>query len=667
MIALFPPAYPDETLENRCARYLRLLGYSQVTDAVRDLFGPGRRTVSVDLPAGLGHLVENLPPGHGLGVEALARQHTLFPYFAPFLSRERRAWVLAQMTANRGGAVHAGSGIMASRISAPAFLRYCPDCVREDRARCGESYWRRVHQVAGVLVCPMHAAVLHESSVRYRRRRGDVLLTRAEDHIPSHRLSQPKPAFPHDWQAHLVAVARQTLWLLDQQSEFGAQGENWQALYRHELYHRGFLTHRGSLHIARLRTAFLNVFPSELLQLLQAEINLEDAETWLERLLRRPQRFHHPLLHLLVIRFLDHTVASLTAAETNTAYFGAGPWPCLNAACKHHHRPVITEFALSFSRDSGRPVGSFACPHCGMRYARVGPDQSPADQLRMSRCETFGPIWEAALGKLWSDNNVSLRAKARRLGVDPRTVQRHAARLGLAQPLSVSRRAGAIDRPTGPAAGTEKCRAMRLAWLTARSRNPDATTTELRQMAPAAAAWLYRHDREWFDAHKPSARRRRRQDVRVDWTLRDLQTTTACIRSLVELMAEDSDGCLGNPARRLTRTAVARNAGVQGLLPRRAEKMPLAASILARLAESRREFAVRRVWCSAYRCLESREPGPRWQLIRASGTSRLSDEECVRGALSEAENYLLKGGRVAVPAQPGLLSKIQAALTRQGA
>lgn len=37
----------------------------------------------------------------------------------------------------------------------------CPVCAREDRARLGFSYWRRLHQLPGVVYCPTHLVALH--------------------------------------------------------------------------------------------------------------------------------------------------------------------------------------------------------------------------------------------------------------------------------------------------------------------------------------------------------------------------------------------------------------------------------------------------------------------------------------------------------------------------
>src|SRR4030042_7010586 len=67
-----------------------------------------------------------------------------------------------------GMGLHSKRGINTSRVKVPQFLRYCPECVSEDFERWGETYWRRTHQLPGVLVCTDHKGGLANSVVPYR-------------------------------------------------------------------------------------------------------------------------------------------------------------------------------------------------------------------------------------------------------------------------------------------------------------------------------------------------------------------------------------------------------------------------------------------------------------------------------------------------------------------
>lgn len=47
------------------------------------------------------------------------------------------------------------------------FLRYCPECAREDLLLYGEMYWHRLPQLPGVLICPRHHTPILESNVSF--------------------------------------------------------------------------------------------------------------------------------------------------------------------------------------------------------------------------------------------------------------------------------------------------------------------------------------------------------------------------------------------------------------------------------------------------------------------------------------------------------------------
>src|SRR5205807_1672488 len=83
---------------------------------------------------------------------------------------------------------------------------------------------------------------------------------------------------------------------------------------------------------------------------------------------------------------------------------------------------------------SGSPIATFSC-ECGFIYSRTGPDTSAEDRWKRGRIEAFGRVWEKKLGLLWTNEMLSIRAIARQLGVDPLTIKRQAARMG----LSISR------------------------------------------------------------------------------------------------------------------------------------------------------------------------------------------------------------------------------------
>ncbi|RME86875.1 MAG: transposase, partial [Anaerolineae bacterium] len=147
MIGYFPAPYPDELFYSLCARYGDRMGYTTRAALLRDLFGVVVMSTPVLLARRLRQFIANLPAGHPYTVEQLIDRHTLLPFFAPFLPRERVERLRRHM-ADRGHYVKPlDAGIRSQRIRPAKYLMYCPQCVLEDRERFGETYWHRLPQL----------------------------------------------------------------------------------------------------------------------------------------------------------------------------------------------------------------------------------------------------------------------------------------------------------------------------------------------------------------------------------------------------------------------------------------------------------------------------------------------------------------------------------------
>lgn len=180
MIGHFPTPHPDELLYSTCARFADQVQYSGTEDVVQNLFGTKRFPGSIHLPVHLDHLVSVIPPGHRFTVDQFIDEHTLFPFYAPFLRPEYPSEIRKQMRQS-GIEAQARIGRFAEQQRWPAHLRFCPHCVEEDRRRFGGCYWHRVHQILGVRVCPIHACYLLDSKIPIRQDlRSSTLISAAQ-------------------------------------------------------------------------------------------------------------------------------------------------------------------------------------------------------------------------------------------------------------------------------------------------------------------------------------------------------------------------------------------------------------------------------------------------------------------------------------------------------
>ena len=161
MIGFFPLQYEDELVYSWLARYAVHSGYSAIADVYVELFG--RKTISPSM------LLMNNMTNEAVSVlswykplRELILHHTMFPEYGRFIDPEKRNLLLTECDLTRGNwsskAVYTLHGIERR-------MRYCPECVREDRDRYGETYWHRAHQITNIKVCTKHKIYLMDSIV----------------------------------------------------------------------------------------------------------------------------------------------------------------------------------------------------------------------------------------------------------------------------------------------------------------------------------------------------------------------------------------------------------------------------------------------------------------------------------------------------------------------
>lgn len=105
-------------------------------------------------------------------------------------------------------------GHLRSASTQPQYLRYCPCCVEEDRLNHGEAYWRRLHQLAVVHVCPEHGVFLNRSSVQRAVMTPYFLITAEQAVGRSASVKMLDQRAPYA--TLLIWLAVQSQWLLNQ-------------------------------------------------------------------------------------------------------------------------------------------------------------------------------------------------------------------------------------------------------------------------------------------------------------------------------------------------------------------------------------------------------------------------------------------------------------------
>ena len=596
MIGFFPDPYPDELFYSICARYSRRVGYQSQANITYDLFG-ARTLVAIALPSDLNHLISVLPPGHRYTVDQLIDEHTLLPFYAPFLPPERVVKVRESMAEDRGGKrTHSLAGVLSRCSSQRETFRYCPACVTEDRRRYGETYWHRAHQAPRVVACPHHAVWLEVSDVYLHLRDRRKIISAAEEavqKVPARLLS----AGEIDHQIHL-RIAREAQWLLDHPSR-GNPPEELRARYQKLLFARSLASYFGVVSMRELQAEIRNFYAAELLAELDSRLDLRS--NWASRLLllrKNVARTHHPIHHLLMMRFLGCTVAEFLQFPTLPQPFGPGPWQCLNPVCKRYQEPCIETFEIrSYRRRLGpqRKVvvraADFRC-ECGFTYSRRVPELTTGSDAGAYWVRSRGAVWEEAFRQLSSSGKYSSREMGEKLGVKDSLISAKIARLR--RDWEATKQVRAQVRAKAWLEAKELKRAKcREQMLQAMKDNPTAIRSELARLVPLAYNWLLKHDREWVEASLPAPRPHIKQPSPIDWGRRDAEFA-AEVRTTAERLKQAP----GRPVR-VSKNSIALEIGVWTIISIQAHHLPLTQAVLEEVSESVDDWAARRIQWAA--------------------------------------------------------------------
>lgn len=444
----FPAIYPDELLYSVVARHHRHTAADRPQRTLADLFG--RRGVRLT-PFRVGHLAalaSRLPPDRDLTAERLALTATLYPYCIAYEPAPLRRAVLKALIH------HAPERSLASwdSVTNPLYfvqtLRVCRSCAVEAMERFGETYWRRAHQLPGVLVCPDHGIPLSASS---------PLLSAAgrQPLVPAPLPSDPDDASPPAWAsdsacvALLQDIARRSRRLLEAPAPDTAPDIRLEAMARRGMTEGPRQVHQRLL--GKAYTAFAHPIRSALKEV--------QGTGWLMAMTQAEALPIHPLHHVLFDLLLDslpqqsrQPTRQATRARWRAAQRGQ---PALSREQLAKRLPM--EHAWLERED--RAWLEVSAPRSEQRPARAGAiDWAAADQaLATQICQTA----------------IEMRSEK-----PPRRVTKHAIKVRLAKRNWIARWAGCLP---------ETLRALDVVNETTRGYHKRLIAQVLIGLGPAAA------------------------------------------------------------------------------------------------------------------------------------------------------------------------------------
>lgn len=623
MIGFFPVPYPDELLYSACARYGKRTNYPNKRHIIGELFGGAGFSAMFDFPNRLEAFLSSFPP-HNYTTDRLIDRNTLLPFHQSFLSIEKAEQIRREMKFASSNCIRTRLGLNIPQVKFPEYLRFCPLCVANDRENHGETYWHRIHQPSGVLVCAEHNCFLQDSLIGMKRQTGAVF------HCAEKSLNIETPRFlSADDPEHelFLYLAKNAEWLFAQENlslEEGVIRER----YHNLLLKRGYAFYNGRVRVAELYEAFNSHFSLLTLEKLGCSL-ISPQRCWLTKIVGkyRSDICHHPIRHLLLMHFLGVTAEEFFTAFIEYKPFGDGPYPCLNKASDHYGELKIESCKIFDNvvwRRRGKPLGVFTCD-CKFVYQRVGPDNSEEDRLKFSRVKEYGKVWERKLEELWMNLRLSISEIASILDVTPLLVVRHAIRLNLPMNEPNSRSNEGYGRHRNPNKTFDETRLHhRRNWLGILEKHPTATRKQLKDIAVTPYLWLRRNDPDWLDENLPKAVSNVTKRELIDWSEIDdemsVEVKYVCRKILDSV----------NPILRVGITEIIRRTGNKTWLEKRDQKLPKTAEIINCYTETMEDFILRKIGRIEEEFIKERTIASRSGFIERAGLKNSTSKNSIQ-------------------------------------
>ncbi len=412
----FPRIYPDELLYSVIARYQKHVGDPPHTLSNFDLLGNGHVIPSLDMQNGIRNLISSISSTTHMSDDRVLDELTLFNYLVAYVDTRLASRVRSAVLAGKVRDWYVRLGYAAFKVNRLTTLRFCMSCRERMLNDYGELYWRRAHQLSSVLVCKEHQQSLYLSKVDIQPISRHSFIAADTDNNPIDALPLISICDERSLRI-LVEIATMSESLLDLPSQRKTLG-GWTSHYRRQLEDAGLVSVKGRISMKRLHDE-ISLFYHGLANQIAGFKN-HTSHSWVSKLARKQRSLTHPMHHLFFQCYLNRL------KPNQYKPFGLGPWPCANPLSNHYGNAVIRSFETHTNH--GHQVAVFKCK-CGYVYTRWF--QPHTGQIGAVRFKAFGPTLEPAIRSA-IQKEISLRALARELQLDPKTVVRLASNLGVA-------------------------------------------------------------------------------------------------------------------------------------------------------------------------------------------------------------------------------------------
>ena len=298
-----PVPYPNELIYSVIARTGVNEAISSPKQLLDEVFGNRKIISTLDLPSHIEKISQHLARTGQYSTEKLIYQHTLFPFYAPFVPESIRQRAIKLMSGFSNGAVHMMLGVAASQVKAINNFRLCPSCMENQIRDYGETFWDRRWFIPGLNTCVCSACLMNLPTSWQEHRHAYVL-------CPKTIAKEPEVTREvHPGLLKLCSSANEVLFLPAMES---ASFDQWTSFYRASAADKSMA--RGCYaDYEQIAEALRSCFPKSVLQELNLDFDVKSDTNWLRTIFRKHRKSFSALQHLMVWQALK---LRATVAET---------------------------------------------------------------------------------------------------------------------------------------------------------------------------------------------------------------------------------------------------------------------------------------------------------------------------------------------------------------
>lgn len=587
MIDIFFTPYPDEILYSWIVRYCSISGNYNYYSTIRELFEVKDIRFNIHFSNYLDRLSYNIPEELKVTPEKLIYNNTMFPFFSPFLYRDRQTEAIRCMREGNKNYIYkmgysSTRGISISNSNYT--VKYCPLCYDEEIQNNEEAYIHRIHQVPGNEVCIKHKIYLNEIKLT-----DSIELKRLID-INKIDVDKKVKKIESNLENYYINLSRDI--------EFVLNGgiANFEVTQIYEKYNCRLdeLDYRaGRIKYAKLNADFLNYYSTDFLKRLNLNFDVDDRKHWIYSvIIPHKQRVINPLKHLLLIRFLFGDIQELINYKIPNNPFGEPPYICLNRIADHYGKAVVNNYTLDYVNPNKTPRITIKCS-CGFTYVKLGGYKSEEDKYKVGMIKEYGDLWDNKLRENINKKKHSLNKLAKLMHCSKCTIKRQVVRLGLINEIEGNVNFDEIintnlERQSKKQKSSdyklEQYKHNIVEYVRA-NKNVDRKT--VRENLPTEYCYVIMRDKLWIDSTVKSTKKSIK-DYSAFWKSKDKEVSDKIIELVNYILNNNIDV-------RITKRYISKKINYVGILTSKYKKwLPISNKILDDVCETSEQFKNRK-------------------------------------------------------------------------